>query len=207
MLATARLYFRIMQILLCAVLAICGFSTSLYAQESEQPIKTTLCDIKKDPLAFNKKLVEVSGYGTFGFEDSMFEDPTCFKGAGRPGIWMEYGGTASTDTMYCCGVSASNTKKPLIVQDIPVPLIADEQFKRFDTLLHSKNPNKDISVHAVVRGRIFVMPSTTAQLHFWGYGHMGCCMLLAVEQVLSVDSKKAGPSIFDLAKKYETQKK
>jgi hypothetical protein len=109
--------------------------------------------------------------------------------------------------MYCCGVTPGSTKKPLTVQDMSVPLIADEQFKRFDTLLHSKNPNKDISVHATVRGRIFVAPYNIAQLHRWGYGHMGCCVLIAVEQVLSVDSKKAGPSIFDLAKKYEAQKK
>lgn len=196
-----------MRIFLCAALAFWSLALSLDAQETEPPIKTTLCEIKKDPLAFNKKLVEVSGYGTFGFEDSMFEDPTCFEHSDGPGVWMEYGGTVSTDTMYCCGFSPSNTKKPLTVQDIPVPLVEDEQFKRFDTMLHSKQPKKDVSVRATVRGRIFVAQSKIAQISFWGYGHMGCCMLLAIEQVVSVDSKKAGPSIFDLAKKYESNKR
>jgi hypothetical protein len=88
--------------------------TRLYAQQTEQPIRTTLCEIKKDPMAFNQKLVEVAGYASHGFEDSMFEDPSCFWGNGLPGIWMEYGGTAATDTMYCCGVTPSNTKRPLV---------------------------------------------------------------------------------------------
>jgi hypothetical protein len=179
-------------------------SAPLFAQQVEQPIKTTLCEIKKDPMAFNKKLVVVSGYGSHGFEDSMFDDPTCFEGAGRFGIWMEYGGTASTDTMFCCGFSPSNTKKPLIVQGVPVPLVEDDLFRHFDTLLHSK-PRKEVSVHATVRGRIFVAPQKIGQLTFAGYGHMGCCMLLAIEQVLSVDSKKAESSIFDLVKKYEAK--
>ena len=186
-------------------LLILALSVHAFAQAPEQPIKTTLCQIKKDPMAFNKKLVEVSGYGTHGFEDSMFEDPTCFWGAQWPGIWMEYGGTASTDTMYCCGFSPSSTKKQLIVQGISVPLLQDALFGRFDELLHSTS-GKDVSVHATVRGRIFYAPQKDGAGVDGGYGHMGCCMLLAVEQVLTIESKKPERSIFDLAKKYESKK-
>jgi hypothetical protein len=135
----------------------------------------------------------------------MFEDPTCFEGAGRLGIWMEYGGTASTDTMFCCGFSPSNTKKPLVVQGVSVPLVDDDLFKHFDTLLHSGS-RRDVSVHASVRGRVFYAPQKIFGPADGGYGHMGCCMLLAIEQVLSVDSKKPEPSIFDLAKRHEKQK-
>ena len=190
-----------MRILLCAALAFFVFPLGLRAQETEKPIKTTLCEIKKDPVAFNKKLVEVSGYASHGFEDSMFEDPTCFEGSKWPGIWMEYGGTVATDTMYCCGVTQSKTKKQLVVQGIHVPLVDDESFRKFDTLLHSK-PEQDVSIQATVRGRIFVAP-TKAPLS--GYGHMGCCMLFAVEQVLSIDSTEAGLSTFQLARQYATK--
>ena len=191
-----------MRILWCVAFVVCFVSAPLFAQQAEQPIKTTLCEIKKDPMAFNKKLVEVSGYGSHGFEDSMFEDPTCFWDDGRPGIWMEYGGTAATDTMYCCGVTPSKEKKPLIVQGISVPLVRDGIFTHFDDLLHSE-PRKEISIRATVRARIFVATeSINGRTLFAGYGHMGCCMLLAVEQVVSVESKKPEPSIFDLYRKY-----
>jgi hypothetical protein len=187
------------------VLSTCIFSVRLFAQQPAQPIKTTLCEIKKDPMAFNKKLVEVSGYATHGFEDSMFEDPACFEGSGRLGIWMEYGGTVATDTMYCCGVGPGNQKAPLTIQGVPVPLVQDDLFKRFDTMLHLR-PRKDISIRAIVDARIFVAPRSVAQLTFGGYGHMGCCMLLAIEQVVSIESKKPEPSIFELAKKHQGQK-
>jgi hypothetical protein len=181
------------------------FPIRLFAQQPEMPDKTTLCQIKKDPMAFNKKLVEVSGYASHGFEDSMFEDPTCFEGEGRPGIWMEYGGTAATDTMYCCGVTPSNEKKQLVVQGVTVNQLRNPLFEQFDKLLHSQ-PKKEISIRATVLARIFATPETAKGAPFAGYGHMGCCMLLAVEQVLSVDSKKPEPSIFDLAKRYEGKK-
>jgi hypothetical protein len=177
------------------------------AQQPEQPIKTTLCEIKRDPMSFNKKLVEVSGHASHGFEDSMFEDPSCFEGNGLPGIWMEYGGTAATGTMYCCGITPSREKKPLVVDGISVSLMQDELFQRFDALLHSK-PNKEISIRATVRGRIFVSQVSLGDAsRFGGYGHMGCCMLLAIEQVIAVDSTKAEPSIFDLAHTAQSQKK
>lgn len=197
-----RLYISVMRLLIYAAFFV--LISSLNAQQPVQPIKTTLCEIKRDPMSFNKKLVEVSGHASHGFEDSMFEDLTCFEGKGIPGIWMEYGGTASTDTMYCCGVTPSKEKKPLVVQGISVNLVQDELFQRFDKLLHSK-PRKEISIRASVRGRIFVAPSSIGQIRYFGYGHMGCCMLLAIEQVLSVDSTKAEPSIFDLA--HSTEKK
>lgn len=136
---------------------LCAISAPLFAQQTELAIKTTLCEIKRDPMAFNKKLVEVSGYATHGFEDSMFDDPTCFEGHGRLGIWMEYGGTSSVNTMFCCGFSPSNKKKQLVVQDVEVPLVQDKLFDRFDTLLHSK-PREDISIRATVRGYVFVSP-------------------------------------------------
>jgi hypothetical protein len=195
-----------MRIFRHVVLSVCILSVHLFAQSPDQPVKTTLCEIKKDPMAFNGKLVEVSGYGSHGFEDSMFEDPTCFWDSGRPGIWMEYGGTAATDTMYCCGVTPSKEKKPLIVQGISVPLLRDEVFRRFDDLLHSE-PRKEISVRATVRARMFVAAkSINGRTLFAGYGHMGCCMLLAIEQVLSVESSKPETSIFDLARQYRDKK-
>jgi hypothetical protein len=64
--------------------------------------------------------------------------------------------------------------------------------------LHSES-SKPISVRATVRARIFVAKeSVNGRTLYAGYGHMGCCMLLAIQQIVSVESKKPEPSIFDL---------
>jgi hypothetical protein len=150
----------------------------------EEPIKISLCQLKSDPAAFNHKLVELTGFISHGFEDFTLGDPQC---PSWPGIWLEYGGTAASGTMYCCGVTANRSRpKPLVVEKITIPLVDDERFREFDKLLQRR---PDSVVHATILGRFFAgqqmkYPKGT----FWGgYGHMGCCSLLAIQQVVSVD--------------------
>ena len=113
---------------------------------------------------------------------------------------MEYGGTAGTDMMYCCGVTPSTTKKPPEVQGVAVTLLRDETFRKFDLLLHSK-PRKDVTVRARVLAYLFVAPGWSADKKpMSGYGHLGCCMLLAIQQVKQINSDQVGTSIFEIAK-------
>jgi hypothetical protein len=194
-------------------LALCFFSGILVGQQPEQPIKTTLCQIKDAPMSFNKKLVEVAGYATHGFEDSMFEDPTCFESRRLPGIWMEYGGTVSTGTMFCCGSTLKRSKNQIIVQGVSIPLVQDSLFEKLDSLLHLESETHpesrvDISVHATVIARIFAVRSNIERKDMEsGYGHEGCCMLLVIQQVKSVESTKPERSIFQMADDFEQSKK
>lgn len=150
------------------------------------PEKVTLCELKKDPAAYNHKLIEVTAFVSHGFEDFTLFDPAC---SSWPRVWLEYGGTSKSGTMYCCGVTADRSRpKPLVVENIPVPLADDAQFREFDRLLQRR---PDSVVRATIAGRFFAgeqvkYPKGT----FWGgYGHMGCCSLLAIQQVLSVDNQ------------------
>jgi hypothetical protein len=167
---------------LAAALFVCCLAA---AAPRETPEKVTVCRLQQDPGAYNHKLIEVTGFVSHGFEDFGLFDPTCEARGG--GVWLEYGGTASSNTMYCCGVTPSHTRpKPLVVEKIPVTLLDDETFRRFDEMI--QRPRGSV-VHATVVGRFFAgkqvkWPAGT----FWGgYGHMGCCSLLAVQQVVSVD--------------------
>lgn len=155
------------------------------APPRQTPEKVTVCQLREDPAAFNHKLIEVTGFVSHGFEDFGLFDPTC-RSRGS-GIWLEYGGTASSNTMYCCGVTPSNTRpKTLVVEKIPVPLLDDEKFRQFDKLLHS--PDGSV-VRATIAGRFFAGKQTKWPAGtFWGgYGHMGCCSLFAIQQVVSVE--------------------
>jgi len=89
--------------------------------------------------------------------------------------------------MYCCGVTPAHKRPtPLVIENIQVDLIADRKFKEFTTVLDSL---PDTVVRATVVGRFFAgkKGSLRGGERWGGFGHMGCCTLLAIQQVLSVD--------------------
>lgn len=151
---------------------------------SDTPIKVSPCELKNNSPAYNHRLVEVTGFVSHGFEDFGFFDPRCGRWAP---VWLEYGGTTASGTMYCCGVTAARSRpKQLVVEDIPIDLTVDENFKQFDKLIRRES---DSLVHATLTGRFFagVYMDWVTTPRWGGFGHMGCCTLLAVQQVVSVD--------------------
>jgi hypothetical protein len=146
----------------------------------EEPVKVTLCELKKNPAAYNHKLVEVTEFVSYGFENFSLFDPNC---SDWPDVWLEYGGLAASGTIYCCGIPADRSRpKQLVVEGIPIPLVNDERFRQFDSLLHRL---EESVVHATIVGRFFsanIKPGVLGG----GYGHFGCCSLLAIQQVISV---------------------
>jgi len=167
-------------VLLAAVLTV---RSAAYCQDSQ---KVTPCQLKSDPASYNHKLVELTSFVSHGFEDFTLFDPTCPT---WPDVWLEYGGTVASGTMYCCGVS-NNRSRPqnLEVEKISVPLVDNEPFRAFDKLIQ-RSP--DSVLHATIVGRFFAgsdgdgPPGSSLR----GYGHMGCCSLLAIQQVLTVDTQ------------------
>jgi len=159
---------------------------SVFCQE--QSAKVSSCQIKSDPAVYNHKLVEVTGFVSHDFEDFTLFDPTC---PSWPAIWLEYGGNSKSGTMYCCGVTADRHRsKELVLEDIPIPLTEDDEFLEFDKLIQPpfRSDRHGAIVHATLVGRFFAgrqehYPKGT----FWGgYGHMGCCSLLAIQAIKSV---------------------
>ena len=149
------------------------------ALRCEEPAQVTVCELKANPADYNHKLIEVIGFVSHGFEDFGLFDPSC---SSWPYVWLEYGGTKKSGTMYCCGVSNSRTRpQELVVEGITVSLTTDETFDTFDKLIRP-----DSVVHATLIGRFFA--GKESRLMGRGYGHMGCCSLLAIQTVVSVDS-------------------
>jgi hypothetical protein len=152
--------------------------------ETEIPLRTSVCELAKDPAAFNQKLIEITGFVSRGFEDSFLFDPSCTK---RFAIWVEIGGTKRTGTMYCCGETSERTRPDdLVVENIRIPLVEDQQFKRFDGLFQSKSNS---IVHATMVGRYFSGTKekwNNGTEHWGGYGHMGMASLFVVQRVISV---------------------
>ncbi|MGC2248529.1 MAG: hypothetical protein WA609_18120 [Terriglobales bacterium] len=172
-------------VVLCAI-GLCG---SAFCQE--QPEKITLCQLKNAPPDYNHKLVEVTAFVLHDFEDFTLFDPTC---PSWPDVWLEYGGTSKSGTMYCCGVTDERQRtEELVVEKIPIKLTINDEFRKFDKLLQApfRSKRHGSIVHATLVGRFF---SGERQRFLkgnpWGgFGHMGCCTLLAIQEIKSVDSQ------------------
>jgi len=163
---------------------ICYFSG---VARCEEPEKVTVCQLKNDPPAYNHKLIEVEGFVASDFEDFTFFDPTCRSNLD---LWLEYGGKTNSNTMFCCG-STPNTQHPqdLVVEGISIPLLNNKEFKEFDrqTRQPYRADRKGNVIHAIVIGRFFAGQKQTYRNGAWGgYGHMGCCSLLVIQEIKSV---------------------
>ena len=180
--------------LAAGLLLIASLSFESAAQRPEQPVRVSLCEIKAHPENYVHKLVEFTAIASHGFEDSMVEDSHCSWPGHGPGVWMEYGGKRSTATMYCCGLSPKPDRPDtLVIEGISLDLVDDQTFREFDRRLHPKHSKQRSSdtVRATLRGRIFAryegIGGTQQNPEWRGYGHMGCCMLFVVTQVVAVN--------------------
>jgi hypothetical protein len=167
--------------------AFCAFA------EEEKPLVVNVCDLKKDPGAYNQKLILVQGKISHEFESFTLNDDRCPDFSDTP--WLMYGGDGPNDITYCCGVS-TGSKEKVNIEGIDVPLKKDPVSERFIRLLNSYRIDKKVkviyfetnpsfSVTATLIGRFYA--GKKIGILGRGYGHMGCCTLLAIQQILSID--------------------
>jgi len=149
---------------------------------AQEPQQATVCQIKSNPAAYDHKLVRVTAFASHGFENFTLFDPACQS---WPEIWLEYGGLASSGTVYCCDELKNRKRsKPIEIEGITVPLTDDKAFHDFDRLI--QRPPDSIA-HATLAGWFFAGSKAKTSGAGASYGHMGCCSLLLIQQVVAVD--------------------
>jgi hypothetical protein len=169
-------------ILLAAILSCCGGAAS------QEPQSVSVCDLNKNQASYDHKLIQVAGFISHDFEDFSLFDPTCRSFS----IWVEYGGNRKSDTVYCCGPTAGKSRpNNLTVEGIAIPLVDDETFETLDREVQPpfRSGNFGSVVHATLIGRFFAGHQESGQdgqTFGTGYGHMGCCSLFVIQQVLAV---------------------
>jgi len=168
----------------CHVVA--ALTAILFGAASHAASGVSLCNLTADPGAYDRKVIEITAFVSHGFENFMLFDPNCPE---APPVWLEYGGTFSSGTVYCCGPNGERSRpKPLVVENIVTSIVKDRNLKQFDAAIQ-RNP--DAVAHATLRGRFFAgekkqLPGGT----FWvGYGHFGLFSLFIIEQVVTVDTQ------------------
>ncbi len=168
------------------------FPTGSFLAETVHEV--TPCALQADPDAYDHRLVEVTGFVERGLEDFSIVDPTCVAGTS---IWLEYGGTVGSGTIFCCGITAERARsEPLTVEQVGIPLLKDSTFDTFDELIQRQ---ENIVVRATLVGRFFAGREGDGLGTNWrGYGHFGCCSLLAIQQVRAVDRTDRQDLDYDL---------
>lgn len=162
-------------------IVLCLAVLPLHAQVA---VKTTVCELLADPAKWNHQLVEVAGFASHGFEDSGFFEPSCHGRYG--GLWMEYGGKRATGTMSTASTLQRERAEPAVIEGIAVPLVEDKAFQAFDNLLQRRRGG---IARATVIGRFFAgRENLYGRKGFSGFGHMGCCSLFVIQQIVAVDT-------------------
>lgn len=170
-------------------------ATHLYAQapahtnrepSTAKPAGVTFCELSKNPAAYNHKLVRLTSFTSFAFEDFSLSDPECnfSRDKGNVPIWLTYGGKAESGAVYCCPGEGSKEKRSqdVSVEGVTIPLVTDKNFTDFRNLLIRE---RDTTVRATLIGRFFSGNVGHGQREMPGYGHLGCCSLFVIQQVES----------------------
>jgi hypothetical protein len=107
----------------------------------DEPIKTTLCDLVKQPERFNGKMVQVRATVNTGFEWNVLQDEFCHNEA----IWLEFGVTKNSifgDAVEFAYISSpGDVNYPETLQWKPtlqpphVKLVKDSQFRKLSKYL------------------------------------------------------------------------
>lgn len=172
--------------LLCIAIVLAAVTIS----RAEVPLKVTACQLKKDPPSWNHKLVEITGFVTHASHNFTIYDPSC---PSFPAIWLEYGGTINSGTVNCCKTLADRHRsQELVVDGVPVPLTVNQHFEDFDKAIQPPlRPGQSGAVeHATLIGTFFAgqQMQDSDNGHYWGgFGYMGCCSMLAIQEVKDPD--------------------
>lgn len=155
------------------------------------PPSVSVCELGNNQATYNHELIQVEGFISHDFEDFTLFDPSCRSLS----IWVEYGGRRKSDTVYCCGPTAGKSRpNALTVEGISLPLVDDETFEAFDREIQPPFQSGHFGsvIHARLIGRFFAGREETGQngRKYWvGYGHMGCCSLFVIQQVVAVSAQ------------------
>ena len=185
----------------CGVLLPSGcFAQTDAVSGSSSPRQASFCDLKHNPANYDGQWIAVRGRVAMQFEDFSLDNPDC-NASDRPGIWLTFGGDQDEITPYCC-VGTRKKGVDLEVGGQRVPLVRDAALREFQRVLQSarlRRPDghpcegSECSFYrpltATITG-LFLAGHDSGQSSLPGYGHLGCCHLLAIRQVSDISAER-----------------
>jgi hypothetical protein len=179
-------------LLATAVLSLLG--TALAAQE--RPFDTSVCGLLLHPEKYNEGLVSVEGLVTVGSDEFLLHDAGCGDANGR--VWLQFGG--GVPSPGAGSVSRGMSGKPRTVEGLELPLTKDRDFDAMQKLLKEVQKSGHTKMlRATLVGKYFSgKPTNTVNggVLRSGYGRMGCCSLLVIQEVAKVEGGLEEPVDF-----------
>jgi len=168
------------------------------AAAAQSPQKLEICELIQNAAKYDHQEIEVRAQVNVAFEDFTLEDEKCGDSPNYRPVWLTYGSDQPGPTP---STTNDNTRRPgqyLKISGKTVPLVRDGALSLFrrriiasrhvpnDALFCRERACNFYRVTATLRG-IFLAASGKP---FEGksYGHLGCCSLLAIEQVSDVEA-------------------
>jgi hypothetical protein len=155
------------------------------------------CDLLKNPKAYDGKRIEIRGKISLDMEDFTIYDPSCNT---WPGLWLMFGGDVSTPTKSTMNDNDRQPGQNIKVNGIEYELVKDANEKEFLKALTARQAKKPVYrvtatlVGTFLAGRSKEESKAKGTPDFPGYGHMGCCHLFIIRQVLEFETKPFGKS-------------
>lgn len=152
-------------------------------------MEVSVCELARNPKAFDGKLIRVRGMLNVYLEDFSLGVANCKV---DQGIWLAFGGDVPG---VVPSTANDNFRKPgsqIRVDGVSYGITKDDSFRKLYALIAARHGDKpDYRVTATLTGPFFAgEESRTAKgaVNFIGYGHLGCCALLVITQVSDVGS-------------------
>jgi hypothetical protein len=180
------------------LIALLSFFASAVPCIAQTAIPVTPCDLVTSPQKYAGKVVEVRGSISLSFENFSLAHPECADK--DPGVWLMYGGDEDTPTTSTVNDHDRKPGSVIKIDGIPIPLVRDANLELFKKrlaairlgMIGDANCYSDcnlFNVTATLTG-LFFAATDNAREHI-GYGHLGCCHLLAIEKVADVDAERS----------------
>lgn len=166
------------------------------------PISVSLCDLLKTPQVYNGKQIQIHGKINLEFEDFSIYDSSCNT---WPGIWLMFGGDVSTPTKSTVNDNSRLPGRNIKVDGVEYGIVKDQNLNDFSKGILARQDRKTLNrVTATLTGTFLAGRASQQSDRFPnkpGYGHLGCCYLFIIQQVLAVETK---PIADDAKEKWST---
>ena len=154
----------------------------------QRPFDTSPCGLLSNPDKYNEGLVSVEGLIVIGPEEFTLHDASCGDETGR--IWLEFGGDVENPAMPAS--SRRTSTRPRTFDGLELPITKDRDFDALQTLLRlARETGKTKMVRATLTGMYFAgRPGKSAGggMVRTGFGRTGCCSMLVIEEVGTVEA-------------------
>ena len=155
-------------------------------------VDVSLCNVAKDPKAFDGKSIRVKGTFHVSFEVFTVSEKGCDI---ENGAWVAFGGDVPGIVTSLANDNVRRSGVDMTVNGTSYGIKKDDNFRRLYALLAARRGEEAMyRVTATVTG-VFLsgdeQKGGDGKTSFGGYGHLGCCSLLVIQEVGGASSVPA----------------